>query len=259
MYFIDVQGTLIDDHTKLPTRGAVAFIDYLNAHHIPYMVITNSTKNPSDEFLNYLNSIGLNIPQTHYLDPLMILESHIDKSSKIAAYGSEPFLNVLRAMGYSLDFSAPDVVLVAIKEDFTPDEYAQMIEFLLAGAQLVGMHETTLYAKNHKRYPGVGAILKMLEFATSTQYTVVGKPSKAFFEEALVRLQEQKADVAFDDITIISDDVKGDLIGAQQLGMKGVFVLSGKIRNADEIIPSLNPSERPAEIYPDIEGILERL
>ncbi len=259
MYFVDVQGTLIDDHTKLPTRGAVAFIDYLNGHHIPYMVITNSTKNPSDEFLGYLNSIGLYIPREHYLDPLMILESHIDKNQKIAAYGSEPFLNVLRSMGYTLDFSAPDVVLVAIKEDFTPDEYAQMIEFLLAGAKLVGMHETTLYAKNHKRYPGVGAILKMLEFATSTPYTVVGKPSIPFFEEALSRLQRQKADAAFSEITIISDDVKGDLIGAQALGMRGVFVLSGKIRNADEVIPSLKISDRPAEIYPDMQAILEGL
>ncbi len=101
MYFIDVQGTLIEDNTKLPTRGAVEFIDHLNAHHIPYMVITNSTKNPSDEFLDYLNSIGLNIPKEHYLDPLMMLESHIDKTKKIAAYGSEPFLDVLQIDGIS--------------------------------------------------------------------------------------------------------------------------------------------------------------
>ncbi|AFV98146.1 MULTISPECIES: HAD-IIA family hydrolase [unclassified Sulfuricurvum] len=259
MYFVDVQGTLIEDNTKLPTRGAVAFIDYLNAHQIPYMVITNSTKNPSDEFLGYLNSIGLNIPREHYLDPLMMLESHIDKTRKVAAYGSAPFLHVLQAMGYTLDFLNPDVVLVAIKDDFVSDEYAQIIEFLLGGAQLIGMHETTLYAKNHKRYPGVGAILKMLEFATSVSYTVVGKPSIAFFEEALSRLSLQKAGIKFSDITIISDDVKGDLIGAQSLGMKGVFVLSGKYRSADEIIPSLKPHERPAEIYADMQAILERL
>lgn len=259
MYFIDVQGTLIEDNTKLPTRGAVAFIDYLNAHHIPYMVITNSTKNPSDEFLGYLNSIGLNIPQSHYLDPLMMLESHVSKTKKIAAYGSEPFLNVVRLMGYSLDYVSPDVVLVAIKENFLADEYAQMIEFLLGGAELVGMHETTLYVKNHKRYPGVGAILKMLEFATSIPYTVVGKPSIPFFDEALSRLSSQKSGVEYRDITIISDDVKGDLIGAQSLGMKGVFVLSGKYRSADEIIPSLAPEERPAEIYADMQAILESL
>jgi NagD protein len=259
MYFIDVQGTLIEDNSKLPTRGAVAFIDYLNAHYIPYMVITNSTKNPSDEFLGYLNSIGLNIPREKYLDPLMMLESHIDKTKKIAAYGSEPFLDVVRSMGYHLDYTFPDAVLVAIKENFLPDEYAQMIEFLLSGAALIGMHETTLYVKNHKRYPGVGAILKMLEFATSTPYTVVGKPSVPFFEEALSRLAEQKEGAQFRDVTIISDDVKGDLIGAQNLGMKGVFVLSGKYRSSEEIIPSLKPQDRPAEIYSDMQGILERL
>jgi NagD protein len=259
MYFVDVQGTLIEDNTKLPIRGAIAFIDHLNRDKIPYMVITNSTKNPSNEFLEYLNSIGLNIPREQYLDPLMMLESHIDKSQKIAAYGSSPFLNVLLSMGYTLDYRSPDVVLVAIKEDFSSDEYAQMIEFLLGGAELIGMHETTLYVKNHKRYPGVGAILKMLEFATSTPYTVVGKPSNQFFKEALQRLSVQKAGAKFSDITIISDDVKGDLVGAQSLGMRGVFVLSGKYRFAEEIIPLLQPYERPAEIYNDMQEILESL
>jgi len=259
MYFVDVQGTLIEDNSKLPTRGAIAFIDHLNASKIPYMVITNSTKNPSDEFLDYLNSIGLNIPQSHYLDPLMMLETHVIKTQKVAAYGSEAFLEVLQKMGYQLEYMHPDVVLVAIKENFTHEEYAQIIEFLLSGAKLIGMHETTLYVKNHKRYPGVGAILKMLEFATSTPYTVVGKPSIPFFTEALRRLNLQKVGVGYHDITIISDDVKGDLIGAQSLGMKGIFVLSGKYRHADEIIPSLAPYERPAEIYADMQAILESL
>ena len=259
MYFIDVQGTLIEDNTKQPIRGAVAFIDHLNAHHIPYMVITNSTKDPSEKFLAYLHSIGLNIPREHYLDPLMMLERHIDKKSKVAAYGSEPFLDVIRGMGYRVDYSTPDTVLVAIKENFLPDEYAQMIEFLLGGARLVGMHETSLYVKNHKRYPGVGAILKMLEFAASAPYTVVGKPSEPFFKEALERLAHQRSGVSFSDVTIISDDLKGDLLGAQRLGMRGVFVLSGKIRNADEIIPSLKPDEYPAAVYQDMQEVLENL
>ncbi|KFN39447.1 MAG: HAD family hydrolase [Sulfuricurvum sp. MLSB] len=259
MFFIDVQGTLIEDNTKLPVRGAVAFIDYLNANGIPYMVITNSTKNPSDEFLGYLNSIGLAIGREHYLDPLMMLERYIEKKQKVAAYGSEPFLRVVESMGYVLDYECPDIVLVAIKEDFAPDEYAQMIEFLLSGAKLIGMHETTLYVKNHKRYPGVGAILKMLAFATSVPYTVVGKPSVPFFDEALRRIRLQKEEIEYADITIISDDVKGDLIGAQELGMSGVFVLSGKIRSADEILPSLKPLERPGAVYADMQEVLENI
>lgn len=257
MFFIDVQGTLIDDTTKLPLRGAVEFIDHLNSSNIPYMVITNSTKYPSREFLAYLNTIGLTISDSHYLDPLMVLDDHIGKDKRIAAYGSDEFLTILVSMGYTLDFVTPDVVLIAIKENFNADEYAQMIEFLLGGAKLVGMHETSLYVKNSKRYPGVGAILKMLECATSVSYSVVGKPSSAFFESALALLSHQKEGVTFGDVTIISDDVTGDLIPAQALGMRGIFVLSGKYRHAAEILPQL--AVQPDAVYPDMQAVLEGL
>lgn len=259
MFFIDVQGTLIDDNSKQPIRGAVAFIDHLNASNIPYMVITNSTKYASDAFLAYLNTIGLNISKDHYLDPLMVLERYINPDDAIAAYGSKAFLEVLVSMGYTLDYSHPTVVLLAIKENFNADEYAQMIEFILSGARLLGMHETSLYVKDHKRYPGVGALLKMLEFATSARYTVVGKPSEAFFHEALTQIKKQHEGVHFEDITIISDDMSGDLIGAQQLGMKGTFVLSGKYRTADEILPHLSIKQQPYAVFADMQEVLESL
>lgn len=259
MFFIDVQGTLIDDNSKQPICGAVAFIDHMNASNIPYMVITNSTKYVSSDFLAYLNSIGLNITKERYLDPLMVLERSIAPNEKIAAYGAQSFLDVLVSMGYTLDYTQPDAVLIAIKENFSSDEYAQMIEFILSGARLIGMHETSLYVKNNKRYPGVGAILKMLEFATSCPYTVVGKPSKAFFDEALMRIGQQQQDAAFKDITIISDDMSGDLLGAQALGMRGIFVLSGKYRTEAEILPQLSHQQQPYAVYSNMQEVLESL
>jgi NagD protein len=257
MYFIDVQGTLIDDADRLPVRGAAAFIEELNAEGTPYMVITNNTKRSSAEFHAYLQEIGLEIPRERYLDPLMTLESTLPKAG-VAAYGSEPFLRVIEAMGYRLEYDTPQSVLVAVKEDFDAEEYARMIDFLLKGARLVGMHETTLYAKNGRRYPGVGAVLKMLEFATSASYDVVGKPSRAFYGEALRRLREQVPGAAFEAVTIISDDVKGDLIGAKALGMKTVFVLSGKYADAGEIIPHLAADQHPDLICADMQEYREK-
>ncbi len=257
MYFIDVQGTLIDDVHKAPIRGAIALIERLNERKIPYMVVTNNTKRSSSDFLHYLNTVGLAIPQEHYLDPLMTLASMIDTKSGVAAYGATAFLEVLEQMGYVLDYTHPKTLLIAIKEDFSADEYAQMIDFLLSGAALVGMHETTIYAKNGKRYPGVGAILKMLAFATSQPYEVVGKPSRAFYAEALRRLQRQQRSAQYEKITMISDDVKGDLSGAAALGMQTVFVLSGKYRKEEEIVPYLQESERPQHIYQDVFDVLE--
>jgi NagD protein len=256
MYFIDVQGTLISDSDKSPIRGSIEFIQMCNEKHIPYMVITNNTKKASSDFYEYLRSIGFDFDFSKYLDPLMLLESRVQKDS-VAAYGADEFLKTLTSMGYTLNYENPKTVLVAIKEDFTADEYAQMIEFLLSGAKLVGMHETSIYAKNSKRYPGVGAILKMLEFATSVTYEVVGKPSEAFYKESLAKLKKQDNSAEFSKVTMISDDVKGDLGGAKEMGMKTIFVTSGKYKTADEIVPSLKPKLKPDEVYGDMQDILE--
>lgn len=258
MYFIDVQGTLISDSDKSPIRGSREFINALNEKKIPYMILTNNTKYLSKEFYDYLRSIGFDFDFSHYLDPLMMLEIHVEKKG-VAAYGTAEFLNGLSKMGYETDYENPSTVLVSIKDSFTNEEFAQMIDFILKGAKLVGMHETSIYAKNSKRYPGVGAILKMLEFATSCSYSVVGKPSKAFYGESLAMLRKQSADAEFSDVTIISDDVKGDLGGAKEMGMKTVFVTSGKYRSADEIVPFLKPELRPDFVYADMQEILESI
>ena len=258
MYFIDVQGTLISDSDKSPIRGSIAFIDTLNAREIPYMIVTNNTKKASGDFYKFLTDLGFNFSFDKYLDPLMLLESRVEKQA-VAAYGAPAFLETLKGMGYRLDYKNPQTVLVAIKEDFCAEEYAQMIDFLLGGASLVGMHETSIYAKNAKRYPGVGAILKLLEFATSVSYSVVGKPSVAFYEEALAALKRQESSATFERVTMISDDVKGDLGGAKELGIKTIFVTSGKYKSEAEIVPFLDEKLKPDFVYADMQEVLEKI
>ncbi len=185
----------------------------------------------------------------------MVLTEVLPKG-RVAAYGTKEFLENVEKLGYEIDFANPQNVLIAIKKDFDSEEYADMIEFLLKGANLVGMHETSLYAKDGRRYPGVGAILKMLSFATQKSYEVVGKPSRLFYQKALEKLKKQDPKASFDTITIISDDVTGDLVGAKELGMKTVFVTSGKFKSAEEIIPSLDETKRPDTILGDISEML---
>ncbi|MDF1875588.1 HAD-IIA family hydrolase [Sulfurimonas sp. SAG-AH-194-I05] len=258
MYFIDVQGTLISDADKSPIEGAIDFIDKLNEERIPYMIVTNNTKKQSKVFYDFLQAQGFHFNAHSYIDPLMLLESHVEKEA-VAAYGAKEFLDTLQSMDYTLDYKNPKVVLVAIKEDFTAEEYAQMIDFLLAGASLVGMHATSIYAKNTKRYPGVGAILKLLEFATSVSYKVIGKPSNAFYNEALAMLKKMNPHATFADITMISDDVKGDLGGAKELGMKTIFVTSGKYKTQEEIVPFLKEELKPDFVYKNMQEILENI
>ncbi len=254
-FFIDVQGTLIDDKERKPIEGAIEFIDFLNRNSIGYTVITNNTKYPSNEFLKYLNSIGFKIDSNHYIDPLMVLKD-IVKEKDIAAYGNENFLKILKDLGFNLNYKNPKALLISVKKSYNNEDFAKMIEFLLNGASLYGMHATSIYAKDGKRYPGVGAILEMLKFATGKNYKVIGKPSINFYSEAFKRLKKISNINSFKDITIISDDAKGDLAGAKRLGMKTTLVLSGKIKSEDEL--NLDKDEWPDFIFENIAKMREK-
>ena len=106
-FFIDVQGTLIDDKNFLPLPGSIEFLDYLNENNIPFVLITNNTKRYSAEFQEYLKNLGFDYK--NYLDPLMVLDEILG-NQKIAAYGTERFLEVLKSKGFSFDYNNPDAV-----------------------------------------------------------------------------------------------------------------------------------------------------
>ncbi len=240
-FFVDVQGTLIDDKDFLPLPGAVEFTKFLTEKNIPFILLTNNTKRDSKKFICYLKNLGFEFE--HYLDPLMVLDSFIKEP--VAPFGNEKFLTLIRK--YRIDYKNPKQVILGLKL-YSNDELARIIEYILNGADLVGMHKTSLWHKSAKRYPGLGAVLEMLRYATSKDYSVLGKPSFEFF-----KLAGEKIGVKFDKITIISDDLYGDLISAGEYGMKTSLVLSGKIKNRNEIL------KKPDKIYKNIYEILKEL
>ncbi len=241
MYLIDVQGTLIDDKNRLPINGALEFINSLKE---PFVVVTNNTKKPSSEFYDFLKELGFNIPKNSYLDPFMVLKNSLHVKS-VYCFGSDEFAKIVESLGYENTTKDPEAILVTSSKYFSSEDYASMIEMVLGGAKLVGMHATSIYAKDGRRYAGVGAIMEMISYATGCGYEVIGKPSKAFYGEALKLLRVK----SFDDIEMISDDAIGDLVGIKELGAKTTLVLSGKCKSKKEILHVVNSIDK---IVPNI-------
>lgn len=260
MYFIDVQGTLIDDKYRLPIKGAVKFIDTLNNKNIPYIVITNNTKEKSESFFKYLNSIGFNIKKENYIDPFYILRNKIQQNS-IAIFGTDEFCNIVESFGYENCYDNPDAMVVSIDYNYTNEDYGKMIETAFKVPYIYAMHETSTFAINGKRYPGLGAIMKMIQFATNKNYTIIGKPSLDFFETAKRQMAKNYniSNINYGIISVISDDMFGDLIGAQKLGMKSILVLSGKTKNINEVVPVLEESLKPEMVFKDINEMLKKV
>jgi len=84
-----------------------------------------------------------------------------------------------------------------------------------------------------------------LEYAVGQQALILGKPSPSFFREGL---RELRAEVRADglrggangsrlarngDVAMVGDDVWTDVLAAQRVGLRGLFVLSGKHGRAE--------------------------
>ena len=232
MFFIDVQGTLISDFDKNLINGAKEFIDFLNLKNYPYVVITNNTKDLN--FLSYLQNKGLDIKNDFYIDPFCVLND-ILKPCKVAVYGSLEFKQSLQKLDYILDFNNPSAVLLSSYDDFKFDDFASIIEFAKKGIKIIPMHESSIYKKNNRLYPGIGSIMAMIKNASNCDFEVVGKPSLNFYNKALDILKKIDKNINFKDISIISDDFNGDLLVAKKLNMKCNLVLSGKISSKNEV------------------------
>ncbi|XAK35773.1 HAD-IIA family hydrolase [Campylobacter coli] len=251
MFFLDVQGTLISDADKSLIYGAKELIDFLNIKNIPYVVITNNTK--KIDFLERLRQKGLAIKEGAYIDPFSVLR-YILRPCKVAAFGAEEFIQSLEELGFEMDFENPMAVLVASYDDFKFQDFALMMEYAKEGVQFIAMHESSIYKKEGRLYPGVGSIMAMLQNAIDFKYQVVGKPSTAFYKEALRLLRNYNKNADFEDIKIISDDLKGDLVQAKELGMKTLLVLSGKISDTKGF-----DTDMVDKIYPSVLEILKDL
>lgn len=229
-FFIDVQGTLLSDKDKSLIDGSKEILEFLNNQNLPYIVITNNTKKPSEFFLNELREKNLPIKNGAYLDPFCVLKQIISPC-EVACFGADEFKNTMEKLNYKLEYKNPKAVLIASGENFEFKEFAQIIDLVQNGAKLIAMHATSIYKKNSYKYPGVGAICAMIKEATGANFEIVGKPSDRFYKEALNLIKKQNNNLNFSDISIISDDFRGDLLGAKKLNMKINLVLSGKIEN----------------------------
>ncbi|KAL6472837.1 hypothetical protein MHYP_G00190250 [Metynnis hypsauchen] len=247
---VDLSGTLHIEDAAIP--GAQEALARLRRAPVAVKFVTNTTKECKRTLHERLRRLKFDIEEQEIFTSLTaarnLLEQKVVRPLLLVEDSAlEDFAGI--------ETSDPNAVVIGLAPDhFNYQMLNKAFRLILDGAPLIAIHKARYYKKKDGLALGPGPFVTGLEYATDTQATVVGKPEKTFFLEALRDLN-----CSPEEAVMIGDDARDDVGGAQNAGMLGILVKTGKYRAGDE--GKINPPPHlTCESFPEaVDHILTHL
>jgi HAD superfamily hydrolase (TIGR01458 family) len=226
---LDIDGVLTVSWEPIP--GAVEALGWLREHGVPFRLITNTTTHTRDELAATLRGAGFDVRPEEVVTAVVAtasyLRAHHPGAGVYVLSDGDPRgdLEGIRLVGLE---EAEVIVLGGACEAFSYPTFNRVFQRLMEGAALIGMHRNLYWRTSEGLQLDAGAYIAGLEEATGRRATICGKPSAAFFEEALRLLGVPRERAA-----MVGDDIVNDVLGARHAGLTGVLVRTGKFLPAD--------------------------
>jgi len=250
---LDMDGVLYLDDTPRP--GAVELLACLRKRQVPYVYLTNNASRSAAQYVARLNALGLDreASEAQIITSAQVavawLHENLPREVRVLLVGEPSFRNLLLREGFALtEVPDADVVVVGFDTALTYDKLAMAALAIRRGARFIGTNPDTTYPTPEGLLPGTGSILAAIEAATGVQPTVMGKPHRPPFEEALRRLAQPAGQTI-----MIGDRLETDIAGGQGAGMITGFVLGGVSSEADL---AQNPIQ-PDYVFKNVEHLAE--
>ena len=224
---IDLDGTVYNDDQLI--AGAGETIAELRRRGYSCCFVTNTTNKRRATIKRKLECWGMEVDEAHvFTAPFaasLMLQSYPQSKCWILTRGDAvDEFQKLRLSEMSPDF----IVLGDLMEGFTVELLNRIFRKILAGAQLIALQKNRYWLTGGKLTLDMGPFVAALEYATGRRASIIGKPSREFFQLAVSYLQ-----VAPHEIAMVGDDVEVDIAGAREAGLRTILVQTGKYRPED--------------------------
>ena len=217
-----------------PTRGAAEAVSELRAAGKRLAFVTNDARRSPEEYVRKLWSLGLKASLEEVVTvggaiQYVLAErgrgqgAYVIGSAAIfrhVADSGQPILNgTARA-------TEADVVVVAGHDEFDFEELRDATQAVLSGAEMIATGRDRTFPTENGEWPGTGAIVAALEYATGRTARSVGKPDPQIFFTALDRLEPGRT-------LVVGDRLDSDLAGAAAAELDAAIVLTGITTKAE--------------------------
>ena len=270
---LDLDGVIVLKGELLP--GAREALAEIEARAIPYRIVTNTSLISRQRLSGWADRVGAPIPATRIMsalsasaaytrhryagEPLFVMAS----TDALTEFAGQRLLSAKEADAPGARAAA--VVVGDAPEAITFDNLNRAFRLVRAGAELIGMHRNPWWLTPEGPTLDSGAIVAGLEFATERPARILGKPSADFFRQAAAELVAEVRNTGggrlrHRDIAMVGDDIRNDVLAAQRVGLRGVFVLSGKHAMTDvEAVARRRGGRVPDAIAPTLRDVVAAL
>jgi glycerol 3-phosphatase-2 len=217
-----------------PTPGAVEALQTLRDADKRVAFATNNPFVPGEELVAELWRIGVRASlrdvvtvggaMQHLLaETRMGRTAFVIGSPSMRRHVSDAGLRLLNGTDLA---SRAEVVVVAGTQDLVYDDLRVATQAVRRGADFLATGRDPTFPQQDGFWPGTGAILAAVEYASGRSAEIVGKPKPQLFLTALDRLGVGRT-------LVVGDRVDTDLAAAAAAELDGALVLTGETTRED--------------------------
>lgn len=246
----DLDGVLYQGNRIID--GAVETLQWCERRDIPHLFLTNTSSKPRRALVERLSAMGLSVSAEQIFAPPIAARDYLaaHDATPLALFVREPTredFEGLEILDDAAEQGAGSVVIGDIGEAWDFATLNRAFRLLMTEPR------PTLIALGMSRYAqgsdglvlDVAPFIKALEHAADCRAVVMGKPAKEFFDAAM-----RKLGTSAEQTVMVGDDIRVDIGGAQDAGLAGVLVRTGKFRPHD-----LEGNVRPDGVLDSVAGL----
>ena len=235
---IDLEGVIYSGEEVID--GSIETIEKLKKK-FKIRYLTNTTTTSRNLIFQKLINLNLSVNEEDIFSPSIAINAFLkDKKIKnISLIANEKINSDFKE--FNINSNDPDAVIMGdIYKDFNWDKLNNAFELLLKKeCLLIALHKNKYCKRNNKIALDLGPFVNALEYASSKNAIIMGKPEKNFFDLAINSLSLNK-----NETIMIGDDIVSDIEGAKSNNIKAIQVRTGKFQSNDESDNFIQPDYR---------------
>jgi 4-nitrophenyl phosphatase len=250
---LDMDGVLWEGNAPLP--GLAEFFRFLRRREIRVMLATNNSSLSPELYQEKLQRMDVAVGTDEILTSAVATAEYLKTAArpgeKAYIIGEAGLVRAVESAGV-LPAGPDDLdaryVIVGMDRSLSWNKLACATINLHRGARFIGTNADVTFPTERGIAHGNGAILAALTAATGVRPKVIGKPFPALLRMAVKRLGLPKTRIA-----AVGDRLETDILGARNVGLRSILVLTGVTRRKD-----LKKNRiRPTWIVEDLPGLMK--